>query len=685
MNPTAGADNWRRAVVYALLAGTLATFIHGYYFGRINHVEQLPQILRAMDHSYLTRDFALNATTGYGPRFFYTRLLAFLGRVFGLPAVFLVLTCLQNAAVALVTYFAARRLLAGSQPAAVAACVLVLAVRSVKLGEADYLVLPGLIPASLVTAPALLAVWFGLRGRPLAAALVALPAVLIHPLLGLLCGGLGIATAGIAEPRKALRAGLVLAGFALLGGLLWVVPASRGGLSARQLLDIYARFRAPHHILPSRFPPADYLALGAFLAAVTIAGRRLFRAGAADAVVLRRLPILAGLLLALWLAGYVFVEVVPTRIGITMQAFRLTLVVKWLGLMLLAGAAVRQLEGGEPASGALTLAGTGAGQPWTALVAAASPRFGPLTPALVFAVALLLQSLLGFSVKELHALVALGLLSVIYHALKRPAWRYPVTALAVLLWVGLIVVNRDHRLPLIGGLLARSAPTLRLEEAADGERRAVAFCRAALPPDAVVLTPPDLGSFRLTAQRAIVVDFKYAVPLDSGMLEWRQRLEDCYGPVTGSGWNAAAEMDRNYRQITDSRVLMAGRRYGATHALLYGDTRTALPVLYRDAGYQLVAVVPVVSVLAFRVSNRPLEDPDAWFAQLKDAAGVNDQLGDAYYLLVDGPVTVAAAEARYHEAVAAGRLPELGDLIQTWTGSGPDRVPVTALFFAPSF
>ena len=262
-------------VLFSLLAGTAVTFIHGYYYGLNNHIEQLPQIFRVLDPSYITNDFEVNATAGYGPRAFYVYFMAWLGKVVPLPALFLVLTCLQNAAVAFVTALVARRL-SGSNFAALFAASLAMSVESIHLGEAGYLRLPALIPASLVTGLALWSIWEGIRDRPIASALIAMPAALIHPMLGLEAGIVGVGASflsrliGIGGPRRwrpLLRAVAGAAILAAFGLSLWIGPQSKQLLTSRQLIDIYGWFRAPHHIIPSTFPLRDYLAAAAFLIA----------------------------------------------------------------------------------------------------------------------------------------------------------------------------------------------------------------------------------------------------------------------------------------------------------------------------------------------------------------------------------------------------------------------------------
>ena len=110
--------------------------------------------------------------------------------------------------------------------------------------------------------------------------------------------------------------------------------------------------------------------------------------------------------------------------------------------------------------------------------------------------------------------------------------------------------------------------------------------------NALFLTPPAFARFRLLAGRAIVVDFKSFPFQDTAMLEWRTRLQDCYGTVEKIGFAAAREMDVNYRSIPMQRVLMLARKYGIDYAVLYRVTDCKFPVLFENRLYKIVRISP---------------------------------------------------------------------------------------------
>ena len=701
-----------QVLLFCLLAGTAGTFAHGYYFGLINHVGQLPQLFRLLDAGYLARDFAVNSASGYGPRFFYLHLLVPLARLFPLPAVFLVLTCLQNAALGLVTYVVARRMFDQSDLAGMIACSLVLGVRSVQLGMADFLVLPALIPSSLVMGLSLLALWQGIRNRPLLCAGLSLPVLLIHPLAGLLVGGIGLGTSAVSglfgigaigSLRSAERRRLLvrtLAGFAVLAAsaaLVWVLPL-RGErlLSSAGFVDIYARFRNPHHVMPGTFRPVDYAAMAAFLVATGLMWYRWYRDRAPDRNLAIRYLLPFGFVLLLWAGGYVFVEVLPSRFWATLQTFRLVYVVKWLGLLLLGGTVAGFLvsdAGGQRLVGSMLMAGTGIAQPfvmlWGSLVEEVRRRLRPRRSPTVMAVLLMLGilvgvvllCLVGFSNREFLALLTFALLILVFLMLRRPATRLAAGTAVVAALVVLVLVNKHHPVRFLGGLLGKTQPVFSLGEVRGPEDGVAGFVRECIPEDAIFLVPPRFGRFRLTARRAIVIDFKGFLVTDRGMLEWRQRLLDCYGAVAARGFRAADEMDRNYRGITDERIRMAAGKYGADHAVLYRETTSGFPVLYRNSKYKVVSIAPAVAMVVFRESPEPVADPGSYFRMLVEQQYPGYAIGTTYVIPVDSQVTTRVAAERYRKAVADGDLPELAGRMTSRRMRGPEGKRLTVLFF----
>jgi hypothetical protein len=106
-------------------------------------------------------------------------------------------------------------------------------------------------------------------------------------------------------------------------------------------------------------------------------------------------------------------------------------------------------------------------------------------------------------------------------------------------------------------------------------------------PDRVGSRFPLGGCFGFR-DRGIVADFKAFPFLDAVLPEWRERIEECYGPVTRGGFAAEGEMERNYRRKGDREWVRIARKYGASGIILPADAPTRLPIRYSDGEYLLV-------------------------------------------------------------------------------------------------
>ena len=91
---------------------------------------------------------------------------------------------------------------------------------------------------------------------------------------------------------------------------------------------------------------------------------------------------------------------------------------------------------------------------------------------------------------------------------------------------------------------------------------------------------------------------------------------------------------------------------------------------------------PRVSIMAFRAAEGPIEH-GIYFDWLLTRQFPGRKVDAAYLGSVESVITTQDARGRYLEGLAAGFLPDLGELCGSWVGSGPDGVAVTALFFVP--
>jgi hypothetical protein len=133
-------------------------------------------------------------------------------------------------------------------------------------------------------------------------------------------------------------------------------------------------------------------------------------------------------------------------------------------------------------------------------------------------------------------------------------------------------------------------PIISLADLTGEDMDLAAWVQQNTPPDAIFLVNPSLGLFRVTAARAIVVDFTAFPFNDQTMAGWQQRIFDVYGVPKQNGFPAVPELRDNYTAITDAQMKTLKQKYGATYAVLYHWTKTAFPTLFETESYQVVKI-----------------------------------------------------------------------------------------------
>jgi len=161
--------------------------------------------------------------------------------------------------------------------------------------------------------------------------------------------------------------------------------------------------------------------------------------------------------------------------------------------------------------------------------------------------------------------------------------------LTIAIVVGLIAA-RNTSIPFVSRSINSFQPIVFLSDAHLPEDAVARFVRDNTPEGAILLTPPQFSRFRLTARRAIVVDFKTTPFQDWALVEWSRRMTDCYGEVTGKGFQALEEMRRHYMFVNSETILLVANKYGASYAVLYEETPCEFPTLYKDDKFKVVSI-----------------------------------------------------------------------------------------------
>jgi hypothetical protein len=607
-------------LLLATVAGALATLLGGYTYATGDQVEQMPMILRALDSNYLSND--LFASSEAPVRANYVSLVALLTDPAPLPVVVFCLALLTNILIATITGLCARDLFDRSNEAGMLAIAITMSVATFGLGSSREVYRTLLTPNGLVLPLGFLSLWAGFRGYPILCVVSAGSASLIHPTFGLETGAIAFGASILAEllaaPKQrdtrhrrdfASRAGAALI-FAFFG-VFWARHyLSMEHLASDRLVDIYVHFRSPHHLVPSSFDNMEWLEATCFLLATGIG----WYWWQQRVDVPRRLvvwtPIFIGIILLLCLGGYVFVEMIPSAIWVAAQPYRMPFLLKWFGLMFAGGAAAsllsRHRETEDRFDAYVLLLGV----------------LSPITMGLTHALKLgrrwsqeripLVGTWLGSGPTLLAtagALIALGpglqpvfrFLTLTFMALtlmsQANRWlsRLFVVGLTLLL-ILLLFLGHGYLPSGADDVLDKIRPAITPGDLTGDEVAVARWARECSPRDALFLAPPLFGQFRVTAERALLVDFK----LFPGHLadEWQRRLFDAYGVPRERGFPGAQEMDEMYRSIDDARLQSLQSKYDIDFAVLYRETNTRLPVVYQNETYMVV-----------RLSDPPVQIP----------------------------------------------------------------------------
>ncbi len=599
-------------ISFSVLLALVSTVV-SYRFAVGNQLEQLPIILRQLDPGYLTNDFFLSTTDDFGPRSYFVSFLGFICHYISLPLAYISLTFLCDLALVGVTLWAARSVIGTNRFGAAIAAVMTLGLASFHLGDATQIRYEIFQPASLAIPGALAAIVLGLQGRPISAASVALLTSLPHPLYGAEGGGiaLGIAFFALLLPSS-LKPGSgrllynlnwrqaflkTLTGSVILGvglAVIWWLPYQEVNagmnLSTDEFYNILARFRAPHHYLPSHFRVNDYVSTIFFLLALAFAYECWVRKVPLRLAILILLPILV--VLSACVVAYIFSEIWPMRAVLTLQLFRLLSIVKWLGFLLFGSVLSAYLlqppnSISRPLS-LLSLMSTGVTQSILVLVSLVMTRFQPwrwigINPGLFMLLvgisALFLWLKFGSIIEAVYLIFAFGLVMAF---VLRTAVTWMFVTAAIVFLIVVLAQNRESE------VFAELVPVYDLSDQSDIMAETAWAVARVTPVDALLVAPPQFGLLRIIGGRALVVDFKSIPFQDGAMLKWRERMQNVYGEVENGGFEAVNSLDKTYKNITDDKLIDLAQIYGATHALLYIDSATKLPEIYVNDVYRLV-------------------------------------------------------------------------------------------------
>lgn len=602
------AQTGRFAFLSAIF-GIITTIVRYTGYGVGDHIEQLPIIVHMLDSTYLLNDFFTNASINNYVRIHYANIVALLaGSEHNLPLIFLILTFCANILISVISFHMARHLFNNSNLAGIYASALVMTISTFSLGWLPTLYTRTLVPSTIAIPLVLGAIWaVAVHKNLIVGLLLSGIASIIHPLMGLETGGVLLITyaafhfinkqkIGKDEWKVIIPSLLIATTFFLISFIPHFLQQS---LDSNSFIYIIAYFRHPHHYVPSTFGLSQYVYTSSFLSAsflILHRRRQTFKESA------NFILILGIIILLVCIGGYIFVEILPSRIWVTAQTFRLLYIVKWLGLVLIGGTIAdfslkrnSLMESLYMVSvfSPLTLGVTVLSQTCKDRLERNFSRFSKiLEPSLILLVNIAI--LLYLSISFLTVLFFVGyILSILVFRTLEKKFLYLFILIST---TSIILVSIFHsRIPIPTILNTRirkiknnlTLGITNFQLGTDGILLAK-FAQNNTPQDTVFLTPPDWGQFRLLAKRAIVVDFKAFPFADDAILEWYERITNCYGSPTATGFSMIDELSEYYRHIDDSKLRKISEQYDFSYAVLYSETPTNFNIIFQNGEYKII-------------------------------------------------------------------------------------------------
>jgi hypothetical protein len=601
-----------------LFCSALLTTLWNYQFGQMDHVEHLPILFRAENSDYLKNDSFLNAfSQNYDPRFYYTRLILLLNYIFPLPLLFFLLTFLINYLIAFTSFRIAGQLFSKAVWAGIITVFSVLTIPTIELGSVAEIHAAYLTPNAMAFSLILLALSFIFSKEWIWAGLILGLASLIHPLAGPESGLIFFGCTAIEQiytnrlQLKKYKDYFLGAGIFILFASLSLAPFflnRSDGLDSKTFIEIYAHFRAPHHILPSIFiHPEEKILILKYLILLLLLWLSYYHSLYREKRIAQHILAYSFILLLLALAGYIFVELYPLKIVVIAQTFRLLYLLKFILLLLLSATIGQQLQNGTQqhkiyAFAALISSFALPNLLWIFVLWGFSNLIHRRLnlPQFIYAIEIMLVLTLGAygfylswqqiaQSADVYLWTMMLMLLVFPLFLNLPKLHLGITTIVTIVFFVFWFSNPrpEQHTPLQKAISRQYS----LNDLPPTQLALAKKIKELTPADAILLVPPMFGELRYLANRALVVTFKTLPFGGKQMIEWKERVFDCYGWTDLKGFNAVLYgFEPNYKNIDTERLKMLHQKYKTDYAVLFKETGTDFPVIFENTTYKLVYI-----------------------------------------------------------------------------------------------
>jgi len=542
--------------------------LRGYIWPWLSPAEVSP-LQAALDPTLFRHDFFVQESLRFTPRFYYNALILLPARA-GLPLA---------ATFAIWQLLALGGLIAGVRQIgralgldAAAQGVLVLWTLYVGVGELGMVFLydQGPVPAVWAGAIAVWGIAAALRERWKWAYGCFGAAALLQFLVGFYAGLLLLPM--LLRPRDWRRALPAVTlwgiGLALVYVPYRISEAADPRLTGSSFVELYALFRHPHHLVPTKWGLPAWVQAGLFYLGGLWCCMRLELPR--PMLGRRWLAIMLVAMTALLAVNYLGVEVWPTPLAAVLQPARCTPFVQLAMLAVLAGVVQARWTKGDCVGSVLLALAPLSPFPGFLFMLAAILLFGSDVPSwwrlalLAAATFFAFHGGVGFTAPRTAiygrtAGTAAALLVTPWLARSLPRLSIAAGISCAVATVGAITSQSPVWPRTWGAHFAVDAAPF------DAVGRLGARFAVTAPKNACVLVPPggDTWTFKLYSRRAVVVDEKNFPFTARGIVEWKRRMEEVLGQSLRPGLDVVAV----WQQSSPDRLAAVAHRYGAQYLL----------------------------------------------------------------------------------------------------------------------
>lgn len=562
----------------AILIGTLYTWLNYIFPGARNLAEDLPQLFRMMNPDYLPNDHFVNTSTAsFSIRTIYLSLLKIIFQIIDLHAGLFIGTLAFNVLTLFTVGYFSYRL--SNQNAIAGVIAIFLSYQAIFKVAEGYLLLGEELVANF---PNMLLIylafyWALIRQNLIPAGFILGIAALIQPInvmiaftfcvFGKLINDLFSTTFTIQQLKtwrfwRPYIISSMLIGIFIIPVLLAYLSVSAGGLTDKEFIFIYGYVRVPHHAVFSYFMNQtkflNLLLYGLMFLAIVFTSTTL-----KNNLYAKRFLIGTAILSIIYMiASYIFVEVIPTRIFVTLvPIMKISPILLWFGTILIA-CFISESDFNK--------------YKLVTYILIVSYVLTTSHPVALFITALIIVRLIAnfmptsYNIQKLYP-IAVMICGIVYFS----SYVFQISP-------SNIKLNRQfHNLQLRvnANLEVRETPIYN-------------YINDNIPEDALFIIPDLMFTFRLKTSRPLVVVFKTYPANDQGLAEWFERIQDVYtcteGQVQGIPLDTPPRFRSLYSKIDDACLAYLHDKYQAPYAVLYSATPTQYPVLYTDAQYKLI-------------------------------------------------------------------------------------------------